>query len=123
MKTILVIDDDATNRLLLSTILEPQGHEIIEAADGIQALEMLTKLAPGLIIMDLHMPRMDGLEFLKTLRSDKRHAKCAVIIHTATSTDAALQSLIELYDVGGVLPKPFESPELLRMVAAAMDGA
>jgi CheY-like chemotaxis protein len=120
MNTILVIDDDATNRLLLSTILESRGHRVIEAADGIQALAAVAEHAPSLIIMDLHMPRMDGLEFLKTLRSDDRHATSAVFIHTATSTDAALKSLIELYAVDGVLPKPFEPQELLRMVSAVM---
>lgn len=121
MTTILIIDDDATNRLLLATILESRGHRVIEAADGVQALAEVAEHEPGLIIMDLHMPRMDGLEFLKTLRSDDRHAASAVFIHTATSTDAALQSLIELYAVDGVLPKPFEPQELLRMVSAVMD--
>ncbi|HLN46934.1 MAG TPA: response regulator [Magnetospirillaceae bacterium] len=120
MADILVVDDDPINRLLLTTILEHHGHAIFEAADGAHALGWLKERSPDLIIVDLNMPRMDGLEFLKVFRADERHAGVAVVIHTATLVDDGLRALLELYAVAGVLAKPCEPHEVVDSVESAL---
>ncbi|HME81440.1 MAG TPA: response regulator [Candidatus Eremiobacteraceae bacterium] len=120
MADILVVDDDPVNRLLLTTILEHHGHVIFEAADGTHALAWLRERSPDLIIVDLNMPHMDGLEFLKVFRADARHAAVTIILHTATTVDDGLRGLLELYAVDGVLAKPCEPHEVVRSVEAAL---
>lgn len=120
MANILIIDDNQTNRLLLTTILEYHGHAIAEAADGQIALESARSSPPDLIIMDLDMPRMNGVELLKVLRTDRDLLGVAVIVHTATTADEGLRDVLELYSVSGVLPKPFEPNELSRVVDEAL---
>ncbi len=122
MADILIVDDDPLNRLLLNTILESRDYSIVEASDGKQALAAIEDGPPRMIIMDLNMPGMDGFDFLRLLRSDSRNADIAIVIHTATSTDSALQELLRLYEVADVLPKPFDPQELLRLVADRLGG-
>jgi len=82
--TILVIEDDATSRLLMARLLRFEGYETLSAGNGEQALEMLGFMKPALILLDLMMPVMDGLEFLKILRKNYQWANVPVIIWTAT---------------------------------------
>jgi CheY-like chemotaxis protein len=116
MATILIVDDDPVNRLLLTTILEHHGHATVQAAGGSEAFAVLEARPPDLIIVDLHMPHMDGFEFLKRLRADVRHKGIAVIVHSATSTSDALEQILDLYAVDGVLAKPSEPHEVMRIV-------
>src|SRR5438105_503727 len=67
-KKILVADDKATGRELVRTVLESKGYEVFEATDGIQALDAAQRLSPDLIILDLHMPGLDGFGVIKELR-------------------------------------------------------
>ncbi len=68
-KTILVVDDSATVRKLISGKLEKGGHEVFCAEDGVQALELLQHLKPDLILLDIAMPRMDGYQVCKQIRA------------------------------------------------------
>jgi CheY-like chemotaxis protein len=69
-KKVLIVDDCATTRKLLSYIIRERGYEIFGAANGIEALEMLAINDVDLVVTDLNMPQMDGLELSKNLRSD-----------------------------------------------------
>jgi signal transduction histidine kinase/DNA-binding response OmpR family regulator/CHASE3 domain sensor protein len=79
----LVVDDSADARRLAATYLGEEGFEIREACDGREALAQLEDFSPDLIILDLLMPVMDGVEFLKTLRQDPRHLHRPVVVVTA----------------------------------------
>src|SRR5438045_3382842 len=68
MATILVVDDDDTVRIAILHMLECMGHRVLECADGIEALGVLTECTPDVVILDMHMPRMNGLEFQQALR-------------------------------------------------------
>jgi CheY-like chemotaxis protein len=68
MKKILIADDKATSRELLRTVLERQGYEVMEAADGEEALQKALAELPDLILLDLQMPRRTGYEVLGELR-------------------------------------------------------
>jgi len=117
---ILIVDDDINNRLLLRLVLEHAGHEIGEASDGGEALASAHASKPDLIIMDLHMPGMDGIEFINALRADAALADTRVALYTATSSDDSMRQFMELAGIGSVIGKPSEPPELLAAVEAAL---
>src|SRR5678816_1941905 len=83
MATVLIADDDAAVRRLLSAVLRPRGHTIIEAGNGEQALELAGSANPELIVSDLMMPAMDGYELVRRLRIEPRTAQTPVIFLTA----------------------------------------
>jgi CheY-like chemotaxis protein len=80
MATVLVVDDDADNRDLLAHLLRRDGHEVACAASGKQAIDFLTQKNPALVILDLRMPGMDGIEFLRVIRSYLRWQSLPVIV-------------------------------------------
>ena len=85
MKTVLVADDKAANRELVRTVLEQSGHTVFEASDGLEAVRTARDLLPDLIILDLHMPAMDGFEVLAELTSDQRFATTPIVALTASA--------------------------------------
>ena len=85
MKRILVTDDKATSRELVRAILEQSGHTVYEASDGIEALRCARELEPDLIILDLHMPELDGFGVLQELRRDQRLANVPIVALTASA--------------------------------------
>jgi two-component system, cell cycle response regulator DivK len=85
MKRILIADDKATSRELLRTVLERQGYEVMEAADGEEALQKALAETPDLILLDLQMPRRSGYEVLCELKKDPRHAALPIIALTASA--------------------------------------
>ena len=85
MKSVLIADDKATGRELVRTVLEDRGYEVLEARDGIEALDIAHRLRPDLIILDLHMPGLDGFGVVKELRLDLRFAEIPVVALTASA--------------------------------------
>lgn len=85
MKQILIVDDKATSRELLRTILERQGFTVTEAADGEEALQQARAEIPDLILLDLQMPVRNGYEVLSELRQDPRFASLPIIALTASA--------------------------------------
>ncbi|PWT91162.1 MAG: hybrid sensor histidine kinase/response regulator [Acidobacteria bacterium] len=81
--SVLLIDDDPQVRSILRSMLEVDGWEVVEASDGRIAMEKLAAEAPGIILLDLSMPDMDGFEFIKELRNNKKWAHIPVIVLTA----------------------------------------
>src|SRR5438128_2252517 len=84
-KKVLVADDKATGRELVRTVLEGAGYEVFEAEDGVAALECAHRIRPDLIILDLHMPGLDGFGVVKELREDHIFAATPVIALTASA--------------------------------------
>ena len=87
-RPVLVVDDDPMMRTLLRRLLEAEGHTVIDADGGHSALRRLVEQAPGMILLDLLMPGMDGFEFLATLRQDVRWHDIPVVIVTAKEMTA-----------------------------------
>ena len=79
----LVVDDDPDSRLLLTTLLEGTVEEVRTAEDGVQALEVLEDFEPSVILLDLVMPRMDGMTFLRALRASSHHSRTPVLVVTS----------------------------------------
>jgi len=85
MKKILVADDKDTGRELVRTVLENTGYEVYEAADGAEALVQAREVQPDLIILDLHMPQLDGFDVIRELRLDPQFASTPVMALTASA--------------------------------------
>jgi CheY-like chemotaxis protein len=83
MASILIIDDEAACRNPLARLLQIEGYEITQAADGLEALQRLEERPHDLLLLDLLMPRMDGVTFLERLRADPRFAHIPVFLITA----------------------------------------
>ena len=84
-KKILIADDKATGRELVRTVLEKHGYEVFEASDGIEALNCAYRVLPDLIILDIHMPGLDGFGVVKELRLDSRFSSTPILALTASA--------------------------------------
>jgi diguanylate cyclase (GGDEF)-like protein len=116
---ILIADDDEDIRAYLEVTLALEGYEVLEAVDGVEALEEARSGAPDLVLLDVMMPRMDGLEVLRRLREDARTAHLPVVLLTARSQAS---DTVEGLDAGAdsYLTKPFDADVLLAHVRAAL---
>src|SRR5581483_5268292 len=82
-RPILVVEDDPASRAVLRQVLEKQGHRVVEAGNGREALAHLGGDGPGLILLDLMMPEMDGFQFLEELRQRGDDRRFPVVVVTA----------------------------------------
>jgi len=85
MKKVLVADDRTAGRELMRSVLERSGHAVFEASNGKEAVVSARQILPDLIILDLHMPELDGFGVLKELRGDARFAATPIIALTASA--------------------------------------
>src|SRR6185295_15882855 len=90
-KKILIADDKATGRELVRTVLENKGYEVFEATDGIEALDFAHRIQPNLILLDLHMPGLDGFGVIKELRRDTSFATIPIVALTASAMESDRQ--------------------------------
>ncbi len=104
-KKILVVDDKATGRELVRTVLERGGFDIFEACDGLEALEAVHRIRPDLIILDLHMPGLDGFGVVAELRRNSLFASTPCVALTASAMQGDRQRAL---DIGftGYITKP-----------------
>jgi CheY-like chemotaxis protein len=105
---VLVVDDEPDQRFLLRRILQRAGHEVTEATDGAAALRAVQELPPDLVVTDVMMPVMDGVELIRCLRGDPATAHIPIV---AASGDTHLAGAAD-----AVLPKPYEWDRLLTLV-------
>jgi len=115
--SILLLEDDPHLSELVSIVLESAGYQVRHAIDGVRGLEMLGQGLPDLIVSDVMMPNMDGLEFLGHLRADPLLRTIPVILLT---TKNRLQDIVGGFEVGAddYVVKPFQPEELLARVSA-----
>lgn len=121
MASVLVVDDDPANRLLVRTLLVHAGHDVIEAATGTEGLDRAGQRAPDLILLDLSLPEMNGTEFVRMLRASLRTREIAVALYTATEPNSALRDFMEAYSIRALIPKPSEPAGLIAAVALALE--
>ncbi len=120
MKTILIADDKETGRELVRTVLENSGYTVIEASDGIEALRCAHERHPDLIILDLHMPGLDGFGVMRQLRSEAEFASTPVMALTASAMHGDRERAIAA-GFTGYITKPIRlgslRSEIERMLA------
>ncbi len=120
MARILIVDDRPINRSLLVTLLGYGGHDLVEAGDGAEALEVVKAHLPDLIITDILMPTMDGITLVHHLRANPRYKDIPVIFHTASYRLTEAKAMAEACGVRWVLAKPCDPEEILAVVNAAL---
>ncbi|WP_413166222.1 response regulator transcription factor [Capilliphycus salinus ALCB114379] len=118
--TILVVDDDFGTRLSISDYLEISGYTVISAENGQEALELVDKHKPHLIVTDIAMPEMDGYDLVKRIRSRPAFRLLPVIF---LSAHTGISERIRGYQLGcdNYLPKPFELDELGVVIRALLE--
>ena len=118
MPRVLVADDDPQMRRLIRSVLQREGFEIVEASDGLDALDAIERGGVDLVILDLEMPRLDGLGVLDELRAQVRTATLPVIVLTAQHGESEEKAL----DLGAqdYLTKPVQTRSLTARVRAVL---
>ena len=116
---ILVVDDNETNRDILATRLEAHGYQTLQAADGEEALRGVAQHRPDVVLLDVMMPNLDGLEACRRLKSDRAVAFTPVILVTAKATT---QDIVAGLDAGAdeYLTKPVDQAALVARVRSAL---
>ena len=117
---ILAVDDTETSRKLLQTTLEAEGHQVLEAANGLEALAVLEREPVDAIISDILMPKMDGYQLCHELRRSERFKHVPFIHYASTYTSPADRHLSETVGADQYLTKPVATPVLLDAVAEAL---
>ena len=121
--TILIVDDDPLIRkLILTTLQDVAGFDLQEAADGVAAIETATALRPDIVFLDYDMPRLNGVETCRRLRSDPVTADATIIMLTAMSDQPAQERAVSA-GADLFLTKPFSPLRLLRLVDELGHGA
>ena len=113
--SILVVDDDSMNLYLAEKILKEHGYTVVKAASGEECLEYFTQGDAGLILLDIEMPNMNGLDVLKQLRANEKTAQIPVIF--LSSTENMEQMGDSMQYVYGMVHKPFLPDTLIQAVA------
>lgn len=122
MATILIIDDDASILNLLDKFLTRQNHEVILAEDGGQGLQKVLEAPPDLIITDIMMPGMDGLEFLLTLQKKSLNIPIIAISGGTRGLPINFLQQAKYFGAWQVMEKPFTLIGMDRAVKAALAG-
>lgn len=119
---VLVVDDDPDGLAMMCRLLQAHGLAVETACDGVRALDALRGTPFDLVLLDVMMPSMTGIEVLNRIRADVRHAHVPVILVTARDGDA---DLLEGYRLGAdyYIPKPFTPQQLLHGVSMVLGRA
>jgi len=107
MTQILVVDDSNIMRLLVSHNLAEPGRELVEASNGVEALELAKSTHFDLIVTDVHMPEMNGIELIAKLRALENHHATPIVVLT-TESNSELKSSAKKAGANAWLEKPFE---------------
>jgi len=117
-KKILIVEDDESVQILLKLFLIRLSHNIIEAKNGLEGIGMARQFKPDVIIADLNMPILDGIEMLKVLKADPSTAHIPVVVFTGTSGEQQ-QKASEAGAVT-VLSKPISRQDLIQVIDSVL---
>lgn len=112
---VLVVDDDRISQKITAFLLERHGHQVTIASDGFEALNNIALCAPDLVLMDIEMPLMDGLEATRRIRNDDRHDGVPIVALTSLDFTENPQNLT-LLGMNGYIPKPVNFEKFYEVV-------
>jgi CheY-like chemotaxis protein len=119
MPTILVVDDEPTIRFLVRAALDGTGYRLIEASDGLSALEVALTERPDVILLDIALPRLSGLEVCRRLKENPATAGAPVLLITGLVQEAERQAAEEV-GAQAFIAKPFSPAALVSQVEDAL---
>lgn len=114
-KKVLCVEDNPVNMLLVSRIVEAEGHELIRAADAVTAEEILSEMIPDIILLDINLPGKSGLELAKEFKTDERLAPVPLIATTAQVLVGDRERCLEA-GCDDYLPKPLDIRKLREVL-------
>ena len=119
-KKVLAIEDNLSNMILISRVVEAEGYDLLRAEDGNQALQMLQEELPDLILLDINIPGIHGLDLARQLKADDRLAKIPLV---ATTANVLLGDRERCLEAGcdDYLPKPLDIREVRKVMRAYID--
>ncbi len=120
MARVLVIEDDSTQRLLTSSMLKSAGHEVLEATDGAEGLQLVKSGRPEVIVCDVMMPGINGYQFVTAIKDNRETATIPVILLSAMKERAHIRVGMTA-GADDYLPKPFSAAELKQSVASMLN--
>lgn len=118
-QTILIIEDYSDTRELLSALLRTNGYNVVEAEDGIEGILKAGWLYPDLILMDLSLPEMDGVEATARIHAQSKLSRIPIFVVSAYLTEA-VERAVRAAGCVEVFTKPFDSQELLEKIRATL---
>jgi PAS domain S-box-containing protein len=120
MATVVVVEDSAPDRQLVASLLKYAGHKAMLCANGQAGLDLIKKVKPDLIIVDLITPGIDGYDLARAVRADPRTATTPIILQTAHYLESEIRRIAEQIGIQQVIIKPFEPQAFLDVVAKAL---
>ncbi|MGK0198310.1 MAG: two-component system chemotaxis response regulator CheY [Yoonia sp.] len=118
-KTIMTVDDASIIRKRVSFTLQSSGHRVLEAGDGLQALDIVRKERVDLILSDINMPNMDGIEFTRQVRTLPEYNSVPIILLT-TESEPGKKAEGRAAGASGWIVKPFKQDQLLALMAKVL---
>jgi two-component system, cell cycle response regulator DivK len=112
---VLIVEDNGKNMKLVRDVLQATGYSTLEATTGEEAVELALSHAPALVLMDVQLPGIDGLEALRRLRQDEQTASIPVLAVTAQAMSGDRERFLEA-GFDGYLSKPIDVAELIQVV-------
>jgi CheY-like chemotaxis protein len=115
-KRVLIVEDDQSLRVVIRMVLEQARYEVLEARHGAAALELMEGELPDLVVADLRMPMMSGVELLGRLRSNPKTASVPIVLLSGLLPDPEVTRLAD-----AVVAKPFEPADLLAAISDSLN--
>lgn len=116
---VLVVEDNFMNKVLVREILALHGYEIIEAKSGTEAIKTLNTHRPDIILMDIHLPEMDGITATRIIKSDERNRDIPILALTASAMKGEEENLIAK-GFDGYVAKPIDRKRLLETITESL---
>lgn len=120
-KTVLYIEDNFHNRRIVRKILTVHGYSVVEAEDGITGYEKIKEMLPPLVLLDIALPGMDGIEIAQRVKADEGLQHVPLVALTASAMRGDRERFLEA-GCDGYLSKPFKALELVEVVEAFYNG-
>lgn len=121
-RKILVVEDNEKNRLLITDILKYHGYEVLEAEDGQKGLKLASESKPDLILLDMQMPVMDGIAFIKEIKKDPKLNNLKIITVTSFAMKGDREKILAL-GVDDYISKPINTRELPKIIGKHVGAA
>jgi CheY-like chemotaxis protein len=120
MAQVLVVDDEDQMRKLIRLVLQQEGHTVVEASNGKRAIQHIQEAEIDLVISDIFMPDMDGLELIRGIRRTHPGIKILAIFGAGKEGPGLYLNMAEQFGAGAILMKPFAPDQLIEKVSALL---
>ena len=114
-KKVLIVDDEPNIVLSVEFLMQREGHEVVTASDGQEAIDLLDEVRPDLMILDVMMPRKNGFEVCEEVRAESEYSRMPILMLTAKGREAEMKKGISL-GADAYITKPFSTHDLVAKV-------